>query len=330
MNAFERVFERIALETEVLDGGGIAHARYGRFGQQRVHTQPAEAHPPGAPPPDLWRLVYLHYHAGDEGEVQRLLRATRLPILVREREDPGLANRLEQANRGTGYYEPGWRITGFHGDAVAVHRDGLTLRTDLDELRGARLEVGAAVQVRFPKSLRYAYPGCYLAIGDAGFCRPEDGRTVRLYWTVRDADIAVTVMRRATTLLNHLQVPFQIKVMNDPARLSRRDGLVLYLQAASWEAHRDDLTRLHGRLAHQLRDEVPGFALPIGRGWSYAEEPTDVSHLSFGQHRALLAAEGLFAAHQHGERSPEARLYWIARRYKETGLDITHPYLNPA
>jgi hypothetical protein len=117
--------------------------------------------------------------------------------------------------------------------------------------------------------------------------------------------------------------------MNDPVRMRRRDSFVLYVHDRDWRTFRDDFIEVHARCVGCLREDVPGFTLPLGPGWSFAEEPAEAAGaLSFGQHRALLAADGLFAAYEHDANFPDGRFAWIRRKYREAGLDLARPYLD--
>lgn len=325
------VFARIAAETELTSARTVEHSRLGVFTADGDDDESQQLMTTAGPPAVLWRLVYLHYHASDDESVRLMAERRRQVTTVAEREDRSFVAALEDANRGRGYLEPRWRVAGGDGEHLLVRRGGLTLRATRAEVRVPPAELDSPCEVRFPKALRYVYPGCYLAIGDAGFCRREAGRVVRLYLAVADAPSAVALVRELTSLLNARGTPFQIKVMNDPERLRRRDCFVVYLHAHAWAELRGELAAVHEADEARLRDEVPGFALPLGRGWSFAEEPASAAgEMSFGQHRSVLAAEGLFQAFENGDRSARGRHAWILRRYRDAGIDVERPYLEPA
>jgi hypothetical protein len=328
MNAFEQLFERIASETEVIDARSFGHARLGVFkAAARNYELPHEG-PIGGPPADLWRLIYLHYHAADDEAARSIRTGRRETAPLFEREDADFVATLEKANRGAGFFEPRWHVARDDGDHLLLRREGLTLRAPRADVRGAS-NAGAVVAVRFPNALRYASVGWYLAIGDAGFPRSGARPVVRLYFAVADAEGAAALVRELTDLLNARSAPFHLKVMNDPARLIRRDCCVLYLEADVWEALREHLDAVRRRCRRWLRADAPRFALPLGGGLSFAEEPTDANGTSFGQHRSQLAASGLFAAFENDDRSADARHAWIVRSYRDAGLDVARPYLNP-
>jgi HopA1 effector protein family len=324
--SFTRLLERIAVETKVTSPRTVEHARLGVF-ETRAGVHPLA--PADATMSPARTLVYLHYHAGDDEGVRLLRRRASQVVALVEQEDAGFAARLDAANRGSGYFDPGWSVVAAEGGRRRVRRRGLTLTVERRDLRPSSAAPGAACEVRLPKALPYAHRGWYLALGDAGPCRADLGPVTRLYFTVADAETALALTRDLTELLNGCGVPFQVKVMNDPLRFRRRDGFVLYLQADAWQALRPQLESLHAAHRAGLRDDVPGFALRLAPGWSLAEEPLEANgSLSFGQHRAMLVAEGLHRAFDQNEPSPEGRLASIARRFGEAGLDVERPYLD--
>jgi len=331
MTTFADIFLRMANEVEVLDTHTFCHCELGRFRWRSGQDETTQTGTLEGPPPDLWRFIYLHYHADDRAGVEALRRWPRPVISLTEREDPVFVDRLDAANQGEGFFDPGWELTAIHGADVQVRRNSLTLRVSRNEWAGPSASLGEKVSVRFPKAMRYAYPGCYLAIGNAGLCRWETDRAIRLYYAVADSDSAVSVMETLTRQLNAHRVRFQIKTMNHPSQFRRRDNFVLYLPTDAWHLLREEFVAMHrAAVAGHLRAEVPCFTLPIRHGWSFAEEPVHSSGMvSFGQHWAQLVAHGLFTAYRNGARSPEDRFASISMSIQCAGLDIEHPYRNP-
>ncbi|HMA47065.1 MAG TPA: T3SS effector HopA1 family protein, partial [Frankiaceae bacterium] len=173
-------------------------------------------------------------------------------------------------------------------------------------------------------------PGWYLAVGDAGFCRREEGPLVRLYFALAGPAAAPGLLGATTATLNALGLPFQVKVANHADGYVRRDPFIVYLHRSRWERHRRALAALQRGYAAMLRDDGPCFAYELARGWWLADEPVVAGRpVSFGQHRCLLAAEALVDACERGWRSPTGRLAAIAERYHRAGIDLAHPYRNP-
>jgi HopA1 effector protein family len=329
------LLRRIAEDLEIVGPRTIAHRSLGNFEAQAGGEAVVAGAPGEGGSPSFWRLIYLLYHAKDSGGAECLRQPPR-PLPLFAREDPQFADRLDAANAGAGFYHSGWTLIARDDAWLRVRRLGLTLRATETDVRvdeshaGARLEVGAAVQVRFPKSQRYAYPGCYLAIGDAGICRTQDGPLVRLYYAPRTVAASVQLMNGLTRTLNRRAVPFQIKTINHPSGLVRRDSFVLYLAHDAWVDAREQLARLHGPISSLLHDDTAGFALRLAQGWGYAEEPRGgLGVSSFGQHRSKLASEGLRLAWLNRATSAEDKLEWLATAYRNQGLDVARLHRNP-
>ncbi|TFI52254.1 hypothetical protein BLD44_021440 [Mastigocladus laminosus UU774] len=330
MNLFKEIFWKIADELKILDNHKVLHKQLGVFHERYGYDEHVQISKTSCPPADLWRLIYLHYHAADVDGVQYLQKQQRTPRFIGALEDLEYVAQLEEANSGTGYFDPGWQVIYAQGSYYIVRRGDLTLKVEQCELHQQNTATSDSVSVRFPNSFRYAYPGCYLAISNQGLCRAGEKRLVRLYFNLESSLGAVTFMSAITSLLNDRAVRFQIKVMNHPKRLRRRDNFILYVPDEVWRTYRSEVAEVQARHQDLLREDVPGFTLPLGRGWSFAEEPIGITGmLSFGQHRAQLAADGIYSAYIHGAQTVEERLSWIAWQYRKVGLDITHPYLNP-
>jgi hypothetical protein len=167
-------------------------------------------------------------------------------------------------------------------------------------------------------------PHSYTATG--GHLPPSGATWLRLYWNV-GPNGAVTLMDRATDLLAQDGVPFRLKIMLDTTR-RRRDGAVLYVPVASWQAAARLLRMSYGDVAHvgDIEPEAPLFVRWLRAGVGLAEDPGG-GH-SFGTHRAMLVALALIDIHLSGLRGEEDRWRALRSRFESAGLRLERPHLN--
>nr|WP_240981703.1 MULTISPECIES: lanthionine synthetase LanC family protein [unclassified Streptomyces] len=185
-----------------------------------------------------------------------------------------------------------------------------------------------------PGELLHRSPGHYLALSDAPV--PAGAAVVRVYWNCT-ARGALDLMGELTRSLNGEGIPYQLKVLDDPAAYDRCDAAVLYLTADTVAAARPHLARAHRLLtdARLVRSAwIPVFTKELGPGVGLAED-TDHGR-SFGMHRCRLLAEGLVAASaatsgtRRARRTPRTRRAELVGDYlREHGVSLDTPYLRP-
>ncbi len=245
------------------------------------------------------------------------------PRLLSAREALGRA--LAAANRGVGYEDQGWAMRS-RGDAVVVHKGGLTLRVERKDF-AARAAPGSGRLARFglrmPKESRTLSPGYYVALGDEPL--PADEPLVRFYWNLRE-DGAVAFLRAATESLNEARLPFRLKLVDHPARFTRRDAAVLYAPKRGYGRVRESLESLYPVVERYLKDGGPAFTKPLAFGLGLAEDPP--AGASFGLQRCGILAEGILEAHERRRRRPCDRLDIVVRRFEVGGISLRRPYLN--
>ena len=239
--------------------------------------------------------------------------------------DPAFVAALSAANAGTGRWGDGWRVVEVVGDgAVVAERDGLRLRIDAADHGGA-VAPGAAVSARLPKELLAASPGFYLAQGDVAGAADPAAIEVRVYFNLTQAG-AVPLLAAATRLLNAQRVAFSIKLVNHPARYSRCDAGVLYLDHGDFASARASLPALVAACAPHLRAETPALTKPLARGVGLGEHRRALG-ASFGIGRSRLLAEGIVDAHEQRLTGLSDRVDAVARRFALHGMDLDVPYL---
>jgi HopA1 effector protein family len=231
---------------------------------------------------------------------------------------------LAAANRGRGALQPGWQVHGNSDGQLIVHRDGLSLWVSpAQTLAGEQAEM---VSLRLPNELRKASPGFYLALGESPISGEDSGRLLRLYWHLTSG-AAPKLLDRLTDLLNREQVPFQLKVIDNPDRYSRCDAGVLYAPRALYAAIQPVIADAYRLLRGELRAATPVFTKQLAPGLGLAEDPGDGQ--SFGMHRMMLLARAVLRAHEQGRESIEERARILSEVFDEAGLNLDRPYLNP-
>jgi class II lanthipeptide synthase len=270
-----------------------------------------------------------------QGELYRSFYTRGRPVPARpdggvpSRPDEAFVEALSLANAGAGGWEPGWRVEKAESDVVRVARKGLHVLARAADCRAAngRCDPGTLVSLRRPKELAACSPGYYTALGDADLAVGPDDTEVRVYFNVTAAG-AAALIAMSTRMLNDAQLPFRLKVLDDPTGYVRCDAAVLYLKASGFHQARGALSSIASGCALHLRAGAPAFVWPLAPGVSLGEHRPQLG-ASFGTSHCRLVAEGIVAAHERGQRSLSDRLDAVAHRFAEHGLDIGVPYLTP-
>jgi hypothetical protein len=235
---------------------------------------------------------------------------------------------LSAANAGVGSRQSGWIVQSLSGNSLVVERGGLAVWISRDDTLCARsesIDVGTAVEVRLPKELLRVSPGHYMALGDGEL--DLSSTIVRIYWNLR-AEGAAQFVGRATGLLNGSQVPFRLKVLNEPDFYHRCDAGVLYIHRTDYSRAAPTLTTVYRDLRSMLDPTTPPFTKRLAPGLAVAEEPATVGE-SFGTHRCRLVADALIAAYEETCNDLRARRDAVAQRFSDEGLRLAEPHLNP-
>ncbi|HVG00548.1 MAG TPA: T3SS effector HopA1 family protein, partial [Chloroflexia bacterium] len=233
---------------------------------------------------------------------------------------------LIAANSGAGYREDGWIVRKEEAGEVVVSRSESTLRVPAASCSppAGQGQVGGEASIWFPKDLLGISPGYYMVVSNKPLSQADEAQIVRLYWHIR-AEGAVRLVRVVTRLFNEAELPFKLKVVNDPRRFQRCDAAVLYISRADFSRSVEYVERVRVEIASEMREPVPALTRKLAPGLGLAEDPED--HESFGLHRCAMLAEGLVRAYEKGKEGVEERLREVAGRLVEAGIDIEQPYL---
>lgn len=317
---YETMVRTIAEECRIVDPGTLVHSHLGKLRPPRdLETDadfPVLRH--------LWRIIYLHYYAGDDAATRLFLDGGQAVAAIPDHEDYRLVEQYESAHCCTGYWADGWTVCSSEADGVVVSKEGVTVKSPVER---ARLSHDGTAEVRMPPARRYAVMGWYSIVGDKG---PIDRRehNIRLYLTLAGPAAAVDTLDTLTATLGMHQVRYQYKLVNHPDAFTRRDNSVLYLPQDSWETPlRDDLLTMLSEPPVRLRDDSPFFAERLQPGVACAVEPPASSVItSFGEHRCQLVARGLVNAFKLGEATVDGKVAVIRTEFANAGLSLDYPY----
>ena len=227
---------------------------------------------------------------------------------------------LEAANTGGGTWSSGWTELARTDSEVVLHNDQLDLALWLNEndIREARAH---DVEVRLPAALPSWSPGFWLAIGDAPVSERTEQR-VRFYWNLLP-DGAALLVEHATRCLNDAAIPFQLKLVADPARYTRCDAGVLYLATSTIDRAWPMIQSIHDRIQPWLKPAIPALTTWLARGLAMADDPGNDE--SFGTRCCRLLANALIAADDAGITRVPARLDMVLDHLVAHGIAIDHP-----
>jgi hypothetical protein len=234
---------------------------------------------------------------------------------------------IQDANRGKGYFDPGWQITAVARTHFMVQKQGLTVKIDPNYHLPATdraAQIGETVAIRLPKNR--LENGFYVAVSDIGLV-PEQVARLEIYFNV-NATGAIVVMRYLTQILNERQIPFTLKLLYDLSDYGRYDAVTLCLERDRYSEVAPLLKTLYQRIPSDFSPAVPLFTKPLAPGLGLVEEP-EAELTDFGLHRCQLIAKGLLAAWQSGNETPERRLDYIYQQFAQNHVDLQFPYLNP-
>jgi hypothetical protein len=234
-----------------------------------------------------------------------------------------IARTLHAANAGSGRIDPGWRH--IRDDES---RDGqyVVAKHGLQLTAPGTVAADGSVAVALPAGSFARSQGFYVAHSEAPFTHQHS--LSRLYLNTH-FPYAADVMRRVTSSLNDLRIPFDFKIVNNLRGFYRCDNSVLYFYRRDYPTvmHRlgPDLTEAARR--GYLQEGTPAMTRRISEGVAAADDPDNAS--SFGLHRCRVIAEGITAtlgAAGDDRRADTAGAIWAA--FLRYGLDINRPYLN--
>ncbi|MGD1837961.1 MAG: T3SS effector HopA1 family protein, partial [Nitrososphaeraceae archaeon] len=240
-------------------------------------------------------------------------------------------NELSSNNLGQGCVQSGWNVTSVNSEKVTVKRNDLHLFLEpkdclIKPQRNRKISVGMDVSIRLPKELLDISPGFYMIFGNKSF-DAKNAQILRLYWNIT-SDGAATLIRNITSILNKLDIPFNLKTLNNPNKYSRRvDTAVLYILKSDYEIACKYIEKIYSKVFVYLNQQTPVFTKQLAKGLGIAEDPGKKD--SFGQHRCKILADGIISAYEEGKKNLSERMDVVTARFEKEGIDIEKPFLNP-
>jgi len=237
---------------------------------------------------------------------------------------------LARANQGRSFMDIGWVIETVPGDGsviAAKHHarrrfspgEFLTQRNP-----GGKPEAGDPILIYAPvEGKGNPSDAFWFAFGEtvSPFGHSED--LIRFYWNI-SADGAPSLVSLITGELNRFQIPFRFKCPCRESEYYRLDSAVLYVHKYYWPIVSKVARRIHERIAPSLCPGGPPLTRPLAWGLSLAEDPGEGR--SFGMHRCTLLARAALELRLSPGAVP---LDTAERHFREAGLDLRVPYLNP-
>ena len=241
--------------------------------------------------------------------------------------------KLSSNNLGQGCIQSGWKVISVNSEKVVVKRNDLHLFLEPKDCltvnkskRNQKIIVGMNVSIRIPKELLDISPGFYMIFGNKSF-DTKNQQILRFYWNMT-SDGAATLIRNTTLILNKLDIPFNLKTLNNPNKYSRRvDTAVLYILKNDYKIARKYIEKIYSKVFVYLNQQTPVFTKQLAKGLGIAEDPGKKD--SFGQHRCKILADGIISAYEERKKNLSDRIDVVIARFKKEGIDIEKPFLNP-
>lgn len=280
----------------------------------------------------LTEFLYANYYAFDQklcGDLQR----EDIFKFRRRHADLQYLESLKAANPGSGYPSRGWEITDTDdAEGFFVRKNGLTLFIKQGyHVSQDNHAVGDVISIRFPCGSSYGMPGFYTYFGDAG---PATGLACTRFYLNLIPELAPQVIRSLLGALLSAEIPYTLKVINDPNFFTRRDNTVLYVRREVYRRVARIVLAVRHSMPGAFKDAIPSLTFPLSPGVSVADNPSGKNNqdlnfaTSFGLHRMELLAKGIGQAVATGANTREKILESIEGEFRSAGVDPERPYLN--
>jgi hypothetical protein len=237
---------------------------------------------------------------------------------------------LSVANSSSDYLNRGWVIRSVlpTGHCI-VEKNGCVRTLMVDEfivLDGEQVASGATVGICCMKESMTMHPGFYYIFGATLTDQQDDEDLLRFYWNVNAGGV-LNLVRLLTSQLNHFQIPFRLKCVNNPKNYGRTDAAVLYFNKRFYRIGIELVASAYRTIGEELGPVTPLFTKQLASGLGFAEQPANGA--SFGQHRCRILAEALCSAHEKSLETETEKLDEVKKHFARKGLSFEQPYLNP-
>lgn len=271
--------------------------------------------------------LYQFYHCRLDSDLKQKLRMQYNNNYYNDRFLKSFHSALSLANKGGGYWDPEWEIKNIKSNGyIEVYKEGyIILSVTIEKFKSYNddIKIGQKGHVFMPKEWRQLLSGFYTAHGNTTKIE-NNSNLLRLYWNI-NIHGAILLIEEVTEKLNHLAIPFMIKVINNPKNFGRTDSAVLYLS-------KDHLFQIDSTLKHIytavklfLNTPTSCFAKKITDGIAYAEDPNNGK--SFGEFWSELLSQGIFICYKENITDLELCQNVITKYLESNGINVNYPYL---
>lgn len=165
-------------------------------------------------------------------------------------------------------------------------------------------------------------PGFFYVIDD----KILSGPICRIYLNIKNSACAVRFVQWQSEFIDQNQIPFEYKILLDPASYHRTDAAVIYLNRTHVHGAIQSLQKNFHKFRNLLGCDVPALTYPIAPGIGLAEEPEGGQ--SFGVDRTA-ALSRLFLTHYFEDGlQPSESFELVINRLDKLGICKDLPYRN--
>ena len=332
MLPFSQILVEIVEEIEIDRDFNIHHPDYPPLNRNPDLVNRLERIPPQLRSKYLIVQIqsYLHdiYFSHELLSIQETELAAQQPTPIKNNTLDGIDldfyQQLQHSNTSNGYFDPDWQVVAqTEEDEFIVVKDGLHLHLNPHQHlpRSSQIEIGSVLPIYLPPNL--VGRDTYIAVGNFGL--PHRSPSVEIYFNF-NPQAAVAIVKKLTSELNQLSIPFQFAILHHPDLFHRYDAGTLCLPQAAYSRLQPVLAALYQTYQAEFSSQIPLFTKQLAPGLGIAEVPT--SDLNFGSQRCQLLATGLFTA-MAADRTSVAKLHTINQEFTNAGIDCHAPHLNP-
>ena len=244
--------------------------------------------------------------------------------------DPFFVDKLSQSNKSHGYFDENWKIDSINKDKILVSGNMgkfyVSFKSDNKKYvsQYKKPKIGQAIKIHTPKEMFNISPGFYMVNGDKSI--DKDAQILRFYWNINPGG-AMKLIHNITTIFNKINLPFKLKIINDPARFTRCDSAVLYVEKKNYLSILPYLQKIHKKIYLYMNNLVPSFTKKIAKGLAIAEDPGISTNESFGTNRCRILAEGLVKIFEIDNLGSPEKIKIIIDCFKENNINLEKPYM---
>ena len=272
--------------------------------------------------------LYLKYYC--TGTTNETISSSLEHEISKYHYDPFFVHQLSISNKSHGYFDENWKIDSINKDKMLVSgsmgKFYISFKNDNEKYISEykRPKIGQDIKIHTSKEMFNISPGFYMVNGDKSI--DKDAQILRFYWNIKP-DGAIKLIHNITTILNKINLPFKLKIVNDPARFTRCDSAVLYVEKKNYFLILPTLQKIHNKIYFYMKDLTPSFTKKIAKGLAIAEDPGISTNESFGTNRCRILAEGLVKIFEANNLESSEQINIIINCFKENNINLEKPYL---